>query len=402
MLNDGEVPIFEPGLAELVERNTAAGRLFFTTDIAKAVSEAGIIYLAVGTPQRNDGSADLNSLWEVAESIAPHLRPDAIVVVKSTVPVGTNAQLYARLNELTGRECDVASNPEFLKEGAAIEDFNKPDRVVVGVRRQEVADVLHRLYAPFLRTDNPFLVMSPESSELTKYVANGLLGYEDQLHQPNGQSVRALSRRHQRRAAGHRPRSTHRLRFPVSRGRLRRQLLSQGRAGPGQHLSRGGHRAEAAGGGRLGEPATEGVVADEVRAALRRRSCRASGWPIWGLSFKPKTDDIREAPALVLIDALLERNCEVIVHDPEAMDNVRRLYGDQIEYAEQPMDVLTNADALVIMTEWTEFRNPDFAAIRSAMRGDVIFDGRNLYDPADVTAAGFTYHSIGRPVARPK
>lgn len=174
-LKAGEIPIYEPGLSDLVRRNTSLGRLNFTTDVAAAVKAADIIYLAVGTPQGDDGSADLSALWAVTESIAPHLRENAIVVTKSTVPVGTNRKLYNKLKELTGREVDVASNPEFLKEGAAIDDFTKPDRVVVGVRREEVANKLHKLYKPFLRTDNPFLVMSPESAELTKYVANAML-----------------------------------------------------------------------------------------------------------------------------------------------------------------------------------------------------------------------------------
>ncbi len=174
-LKNGHIPIYEPGLTDLVRRNTGLGRLQFTTDTATGVREADVIYLAVGTPQGDDGAANLSALWAVAESIAPHMREDAIVVTKSTVPVGTNRKLYSKLNELTGRDVDVASNPEFLKEGAAIDDFSKPDRVVVGVRRQEVADVLHKLYRPFLRTDNPFLVMSPESAELTKYVANAML-----------------------------------------------------------------------------------------------------------------------------------------------------------------------------------------------------------------------------------
>ena len=205
-LNHGDIPIYEPGLAELVGRNHEAGRLQFTSELGPAVRAAGLVFLAVGTPPAADGSADLSSLWKVVEQIAPHLADGAIVITKSTVPVGTNAGIFARLKKLTGRDCDVASNPEFLKEGAAIEDFMKPDRVVVGVRRPQVGEVLRSLYAPFLRTEKPFLVMSPESAEMTKYVANAAVVDQDQLHQRSGESVRADGSRHRRRSPRHRPR----------------------------------------------------------------------------------------------------------------------------------------------------------------------------------------------------
>ena len=234
-LKAGQLPIYEPGLEEMVRDNQAAERLVFTTDLAAAVSAAEIVYLAVGTPQGDDGSADMRALWSVVDGIAPHLRPEAIVVTKSTVPVGTCSKIFARLKEQTGRDCDVASNPEFLKEGSAIEDFIKPDRVVVGVRRPEVGEVLHELYKPFLRTEKPFLSMSPESAELTKYVANALLSTKISFINEMANLCERMGRRHQRRPPRHRPRQPHRLRIPLPRRRLRRQLLPERRAGTRPH-----------------------------------------------------------------------------------------------------------------------------------------------------------------------
>ncbi len=394
-LNNGEVPIFEPGLEVMIRRNTEAGRLRFTTDLAAAVQPADIIYLGVGTPQNHDGSADLSALWKAAEAIAPHLRDDALTVVKSTVPVGTNARLLTILNELTGRDCDVASNPEFLKEGAAIDDFSKPDRVVVGVRRPEVADTLRRLYSPFLRTDKPFLVMSPESSELTKYVANALLATKISFINQMANLCENFDAdiNDVRRGIGHDSRIGFQFLFP----------------GVGY-------------GGSCFPKDVRALIRTFEQAGIEPRILEAVDWvndrqkqvqvdkivshfggkiagkriAIWGLAFKPRTDDIREAPALVLIDQLLAQGAEVVAHDPEAMENVARQYGDKIRVCKLPMEALEGVDALAIMTEWTEVRTPDFAAMKKAMRGNVIFDGRNLYSVDDVTRAGFVYYSIGR------
>ena len=400
-LNQGKIPIYEPGLTELVVRNAAVGRLHFTTDLTGAVREAQIIYLAVGTPQSDDGSADLTALRSVVDGLAPDLRPDAIVVIKSTVPVGTNAETYARLRQLTGRDCDVASNPEFLKEGAAINDFMFPDRVVVGVRRPEVAEALRELYAPFLRTEHPFLVMSPESAELTKYVANALLSTKisfinemANLCEPMGGDINDV-----RRGIGHDQRIGFAFLFPG--------------VGYGGSCFPKDVRALAAMARNVGVAprileAVDHVNSEQKKVLLakirRHFANRLAGktLAIWGLSFKPRTDDVREAPALVLIDDLLRLGVKCQVHDPEAMDNVRATYGDRLVYAARPLDVLGGADALAINTEWGEFRNPDFAEMKRRMAQPVIFDGRNLYDPQQMREAGFTYYSIGRgPVATP-
>ena len=400
-LNQGTIPIYEPGLAELVVRNAAAGRLHFTTDLGAAARDAQMVFLAVGTPQAEDGSADLSAVWSVVDAVAKHLRGEAIVVIKSTVPVGTNQRAHARLRELTGRECDVASNPEFLKEGAAINDFMFPDRVVVGVRRPAVADRLHELYAPFLRTEHPFLVMSPESAELTKYVANAMLSAKisfinemANLCERSGGDINDV-----RRGIGHDRRIGFAFLFPG--------------VGYGGSCFPKDVRALAAMARQVGlEPLMLSAI-DEVNnrqklvllqkitahfgADLARRTIA-----LWGLSFKPRTDDVRESPALVLIDKLLARGAKLQVHDPEAMENVRSQYADRLVYASQPMAALEGAHALAVNTEWGDYRNPDFLEMKRRMASPVIFDGRNLYDPFLMKQEGFTYYSIGRAAVMPQ
>ena len=395
-LNAGEAPIYEPGLAEILEHTIAARRLHFTTDLAAAVKSARLILLAVGTPPAADGSADLSYLWSAVEGLAPHLSPKAIVCTKSTVPVGTNQAIFDRLKQLTGRECDVASNPEFLKEGAAIEDFMKPDRVVVGVRRPEVAETLRELYAPFLRTEKPFVVMSPQSAEMTKYAANAMLATKISFINEMANLCERLGAdiNDVRRGIGHDSRIGFAFLFPgVGYGGscFPKDILSI------MHLARQcGMEAEVM-------QAVDAVNARQKTILARRIEQHFDGQlkgrrlAVWGLSFKPRTDDIREAPALALIDRLLEAGATICVHDPEAMDNVRQQYGDRLSYAADMYEAVAGAEALVIMTEWKDFQLPDFDLMKATMKAPVIFDGRNLYKPAQMKAAGFSYHSIGRP-----
>ncbi|HVT27452.1 MAG TPA: UDP-glucose/GDP-mannose dehydrogenase family protein [Lacipirellulaceae bacterium] len=395
-LNRGEIPIYEPGLEEMVRDNQAAERLRFTTDLAGAVSQAEVIYLAVGTPQAGDGAADMSALWSVVDTIAPHLRPDAIVVTKSTVPVGTCAKIFVRLKEHTGRDCDVASNPEFLKEGSAIEDFMKPDRVVVGVRREEVGDVLHELYKPFMRTEKPFLVMSPESAELTKYVANALLSTKisfinemANLCERMGADINDV-----RRGIGHDSRIGFAFLFPgVGYGGscfpkdVRALVRMAEEHGIEPQMM------------RVVDSVNENqkkIIISKIKTHFGG-NLKAKAIAVWGLAFKPKTDDIREAPALVLIEWLLAQGAVVRVHDPEAMENVRRVFGERLTYCTKPMKAVDGADALAIMTEWGDYQRPEFKEIYRRMRSPVIFDGRNLYEPWAMERLGFTYHSIGRP-----
>jgi len=395
-LSAGEIPIYEPGLEEMVRENLAAERLSFTTDLAAAVAAAEVVYLAVGTPQSDDGAADMTALWSVVDGIAPHLRPGAIVVTKSTVPVGTCAKISRRLKEHTGRECDVASNPEFLKEGSAIEDFNKPDRVVVGVRRPEVGDVLHELYKPFLRTEKPFLQMSPESAELTKYVANALLSTKISFINEMANLCERMNAdiNDVRRGIGHDSRIGFAFLFPgVGYGGscFPKDVRALVRMAEDHGVEPQMMRAVDS----VNEHQKQ-IVIEKIKNHFAGK-LRGKTIAIWGLAFKPRTDDIREAPALVLIDWLLSQGAIVRVHDPEAMDNVRRLYNDKLTYCAKPMKAIDGADALAVMTEWGEYQRPEFKSIFQRMNSPVIFDGRNLYEPWAMERLGFTYHSIGRP-----
>jgi UDPglucose 6-dehydrogenase len=397
-LNRGEIPIYEPGLEELVVRSAKAGRLLFTTDTATAILAAQVVFLAVGTPPSADGSADLSSLWKVVDAIAPHLDPEAVVVTKSTVPVGTCAGIEARLKDRTGRECRVASNPEFLKEGAAIEDFQKPDRVVVGVRSAAVGEILRSLYKPFLRTEHPFLVMAPESSEMTKYVANSLLATKISFIN----EVANLCERMEadiddvRRGIGHDKRIGFSFLFPgVGYGgscfpKDVQALAAMARdKGVAHRILTAVHETNLAQKQVLGEK----IVAHFGGQLAGRRIA------VWGLAFKPRTDDVRDAPSLDLLEQLLAGGAQVTVYDPEAMAHVRAIHGDRLTYASGPMEALDGAECLAIVTEWGDFRHPDFAEMVRRMRSPTIFDGRNLYAPAEMRSRGFVYHSIGREAA---
>jgi UDPglucose 6-dehydrogenase len=400
-LDAGDLPIYEPGLLELVERNRREERLRFTTDISH-VASARLVFIAVGTPQSAAGDADLGSVWAVTDTIADQLRnvppggpASKVVIVKSTVPVGTNRKVMERLQAKGCAHVDVASNPEFLKEGAAIDDFMKPDRVVVGVRRPEVAELLRELYSPFLRTERPFLVMSPESAEMTKYTANAMLATKisfinemANLCDRMGADINDV-----RRGIGHDQRIGFQFLFP----------------GPGY----GGScfpkdiRAIIAMGRQLEVPLHLMAAVDQVNEAQKQvlyakvahhygEALPGKTLALWGLAFKPRTDDVREAPALALIDALLARGVKLRVHDPEAMANVQAMYGARLTYCDRPYGALEGADGLAIVTEWQEFRNPDFEVMRRLLRSPVIFDGRNLYEPRTIEGQGFTYYAIGR------
>jgi UDPglucose 6-dehydrogenase len=394
-LKAGKLPIYEPGLLELVERNVREQRLTFTADLASAVLNAQLIFIAVGTPQGDSGEANLANLWAVGDALAKQIGPDSVVVIKSTVPVGTNAQLAQRMTQKAGRPIEVASNPEFLKEGAAIDDFMKPDRVVVGVRKPEVAERLHELYAPFLRTENPFLVMTPESAEMTKYVANAMLATKISFINEMANLCERLGAdiNDVRRGIGHDQRIGFQFLFP----------------GPGyggscfpKDVSALIYLASS-----LDVPVDlmEAVdsVNDKQKSVLPHKirnyfgaALKGKCIAVWGLAFKPRTDDIREAPALTLIDAMLEEGVRLRVHDPEAIANVRQIYGDKLTYCDRPYGALEGADGLAIVTEWQEFRRPDFEVMRRLMREPVIFDGRNLYETKTMANHGFKYFGIGR------
>lgn len=397
-LNRGKIPIYEPGLAELVHRNHRDGRLKFTTDLAQGIAEAELIFIAVGTPQGADGGADLRGIWAVGEEIARHLTDSKTIVIKSTVPVGTNAELTRRMAALTDVPFEVANNPEFLKEGAALDDFTKPDRVVAGVRSAKASEQLSELYRPFLRTERPFLSMTPESAEMTKYVANCLLATKisfinemANLCERYGADINDV-----RRGIGHDQRIGFSFLFPG---------VGYGGSCFPKDIRAVIHMARTKGVPSLMMEAVDAVneaQKDVLASKIFKHfdgNVQGKTVAVWGLAFKPRTDDIREAPALSLIDALLAAGVHVRVHDPEAIANVREIYGERIVYCDRPYGALEGADALAIVTEWNEFRNPDFEVMSRLMRQPIIFDGRNLYNPTQMAARGFIYQGIGRVIA---
>jgi UDPglucose 6-dehydrogenase len=400
-LNNGGIPIYEPGLKEMVARNRAAGRIRFTTDIEAAVAHGDIQFIAVGTPPDEDGSADLKYVVAAARNIGKHMNAHKIVVDKSTVPVGTAAKVREAIaQELNARGSQasfaVVSNPEFLKEGAAIDDFMKPDRVVIGCDSERSREAMRALYAPFQRNHERMIFMDIASAELTKYAANAMLATRisfmneiANLAERLGADVELV-----RQGIGSDPRiGYHFLYAGCGYG---------GSCFPKdvQALQRTAHQA--------GAPSK---ILDAVEAANEAQKKRLAAkvvarfgadlkgkrFAVWGLAFKPNTDDMREAPSLALIAELLERGASVCAYDPVAMHEAQRTLGKTISYVDAPMAALTDADALIIVTEWKEFRSPDFAAIKAKLRSPVIFDGRNLYDPTYVRGLGFEYAPMGRP-----
>ena len=398
-LKRGEIPIFEPGLGELVERNLEDGRLSFTTDLAEAVKASTVIFIAVGTPPGEDGSADLQHVLAVAEGIGRAMNGEKVVVTKSTVPVGTAARVRAVINEHTDHPVHVCSNPEFLKEGAAVNDFMKPDRVVVGVDSEHARVVLGDLYAPFVRTGNPVLFMDVPSAEITKYAANAMLATRISFMNMVSRLCDAVG---------------------ADVNLVRQGIGSDERIGPSFLFAGAGYGGSCfpkdvkalirtlddfgidAGILEAVEHINEGQkqLLLEMIDAYYPEGLRGRRVGVWGLSFKPDTDDMREAPSLVVVQGLLDRGAAVYAHDPEALTAARAIFGDRIHYVEHNYDALHDADALVIITEWKQYRVPDFERMREQMRSPVIFDGRNLFDPARMQQGGFDYMSVGRPAAR--
>lgn len=395
-LRRGEIPIYEPGLAELVARNTAKGRLAFTTDSPSAVRPALVVFMAVPTPSDEDGSADLQHLMDAVRQIAPAVDGYKIIVNKSTVPVGTAARVKALLSGLTRQPFDVVSNPEFLKEGNAVDDFMKPDRVVIGCDSPRAEAVMRDLYAPFVRTGRPILVMRVASAELTKYAANAFLASKvsfineiARLCELVGADINEI-----RAGIGSDPRIGSAFLFPgmgFGGSCFPKDLRAL------DHLSRGVgldlHIVQAA---LKANERQRRFIPDKI---LDRFQGRLAGRPIavWGLAFKANTDDIRESPALFLVDELLAYGAEVRAYDPQAMGNARRRYGDRVNFFPDVYSAVEGAEALVVATEWNEFRHPDLERIKSLMAVPVIFDGRNLFEPDRVRQLGFEYYAVGRP-----
>lgn len=395
MLRQGKIPIFERGLEEIFERNVKSERLFFTTSLAEGIKDAKIIMLALPTPPGGDGAADLKYVLGVAEQLGPLLKEYTVIVNKSTVPVGTSELVREKVAAKATVEFDVVSNPEFLREGLAVEDFMKPERVIIGTRSAKATKVMESLYAPFTRQGNPVIFMDERSAELTKYAANAFLATKitfmneiANLCESLGADVDLI-----RKGIG-------------TDSRIGKRFLFAGIGFGGscfpkdvQALVKSSE--EVGYDFKILDAVLE--VNDQQRIKLIgtmkkhfNGSLKGKTIAIWGLSFKPHTDDIREASSIYNIQELLNEGAVVHVHDPEAIENIRKIYGDKIQYFENQYDVLNQADALLIATEWPEYRNPDFERMQKAMIQSLIFDGRNLYGLDSIAELGFTYYSIGR------
>ncbi len=393
-LSAGEIPIYEPGLEELLHKNTREKRLSFTSDLASAVAASEVVFIAVGTPEGETGDADLKHVIAAAEQIGRAIRRYTVVVVKSTVPAGTCDEIGEAIRALTRVDMDVVSNPEFLKEGAALDDFFKPDRVVIGTRSERARKVMSDLYAPFVRTENPILFMDPRSAELTKYASNAMLATRISfmndiawLCEKVGADVDAV-----RKGMG----ADRRIGYP---------FLFPG-VGYGGSCFPKDVKAVIAMARELGiefdllravDRTNERQKRLLVTKALRHFGNLAGrAFAVWGASFKPKTDDMREAPSVEVIEGLLAKGGSVTCHDPVSERSAKRYFGDRIRYAPTPYDALEGVDALFLVTEWNEFRHPDFERMKTLMKSPVIFDGRNVFNPATLREKGFVYFGIGR------
>ncbi|MBN2425497.1 MAG: UDP-glucose/GDP-mannose dehydrogenase family protein [Calditrichaceae bacterium] len=400
MLNNGQVPIYEPGLTEILSRNITQERITFTTDIKEAIKKSQIILIAVGTPPDEDGSADLQYVLAVAGDIGKYMNDFKVVVDKSTVPVGTADKVKAEIKKHTQLDFAVVSNPEFLKEGAAIEDFMKPDRVIIGTDDEKAAEIMKNLYAPFVRTGKPIIVMDIKSAELTKYAANSILATKISFMNEIANLCEQVG---------------------ANVEMVRKGIGSDRRIGPYFIFPGAGY------GGScfpkdvkaIIKTAEDYDISMEVLKAVERVNENQKTvlmkhihehfgddlnelvFAVWGLAFKPNTDDMREAPSIAMINALLGAGAKVYAHDPEALKEAQWRFGDKINNGitlfKKRYDAIENADALVIMTEWNAFREPDFLLIKESLNHPVIFDGRNLYDPERMKKLGIKYYSIGRP-----
>jgi UDPglucose 6-dehydrogenase len=394
-LKKGIVPIYEPGLDELVNRNLKEKRLHFTLELNEAIDKSKLIFLALPTPPGDDGGADLSSVLSVTRKIARRMREPRIVVTKSTVPVGTCDRLRAMMREETKVEFDVASNPEFLKQGAAVNDFLYPDRVIVGARSKETARILHDLYAPFMRRADCFILMDERSAELSKYAANSLLATKisfmneiANLCERVGADVDMV-----RRALGTDPRIGPQFLFPgVGYGGscfpkdVKALIRTSDEHGYEMRILKAVDSVN---------EQQRVILVNKLKAHFRGM-VRNRQIAIWGLSFKPRTDDLRDAPSLVIISHLLDAGAKVCAHDPVSNRRARSILGNKVRFFENNYDVLKGADALVVVTEWNEFRQPDFDRMKRLMKHPVVFDGRNIFDPKEMRARGFTYYGIGK------
>jgi UDPglucose 6-dehydrogenase len=397
-LRNNDVPIFEPGLEELVRENQAEGRLRFTTEVGEAIEHGRVVIIAVGTPHEQSGAADLSQVLDVARQIGRHLNGPKVIVTKSTVPVGTSEKVRAEIRAMSDAPFFMASNPEFLKQGGAVEDFMKPDRVVIGVDSPEARDLMEELYQPYVRTGNPLLFMDIASAELTKYAANAMLAGRISFMNQMAELCERVG---------------------ADVDLVRRGMATDRRIGPAFLFPGPGYGgscfpkdvkaliATARGAGMCPElfeaietvnDRQKGLLLRKVTAALGEslEGCRVA---LWGLAFKAGTDDIRESPAIPLVEGLLQRGAQVTAHDPHAAANARERFGARIAVVADPYEALSGADALVIVTEWLQYRTPNFDRMRQLLRRPLIIDGRNLFEPERLRRYGFAYSCVGRPTS---
>ncbi len=397
-LRANDIPIYEPGLEDMVRRNQAEGRLNFTTDVGAAVERSRVVFIAVGTPPGEDGSADLQHVLAVAKTIGRHMNNHKIVVTKSTVPVGTAEKVRAAIASETTAAFSVCSNPEFLKEGAAIDDFMKPDRIVIGIDTEEAREAMAELYGPFVRTGNPVLFMDIPSAEVTKYAANAMLAtrisFMNQIAmfcERVGADVNDV-----RKGIGTDKRIGQAFLFPgpgYGGSCFPKDVKALIRTGRDVGLN-----FEILDAVESVNEKQKLVLLEKLRGAFPQ-GLAGKTIGVWGLAFKAETDDMRESPAIPLIEGLLAAGARVQAHDPKAIETAHDVFGDRIVYTADPYSAANGADALAIVTEWLVYRNPDFERVKALLRQPLVVDGRNLYDPARMRAQGFTYHGIGRKKA---
>lgn len=394
-LRNGVVPIYEPGLEELIKVNVAEDRLSFSSDLKTAVEKSLVCFIAVGTPQGEDGSADLQYVYQVAKQIGKSINDYKVIVDKSTVPVGTADKVTEIIKQETAHNFDVVSNPEFLKQGAAVDDFLKPDRVVIGSNSQKATEIMQELYAPFLRTGNPVIIMDVRSAEMTKYASNSFLAVKISYANEIANICEKVGANAEMVRIG-----------MCSDKRIGSQFLFPG-------LGYGGSCFQKDVKALLKTAKDNGCdtqmleSADSINKLQRKlfvdkilkhfnNDVNGKTFAVWGLAFKPKTDDMREAPAITIINLLLEKGAKIQAYDPKAMESAKYHFADKITYAKNSYDAINDADALLLLTEWNEFRRPDFDRIKSTLKTPLIFDGRNQYDAKRMRERGFTYYSIGK------
>jgi UDPglucose 6-dehydrogenase len=394
-LKRGKSPIYEPGLQELIQRNMRENRLKFTEDITEAVAESLVIFIAVGTPPLDNGAADLSFVFKVAEQIAEAMTEYKVIAIKSTVPVGTADKVRELVKSKTSVKFDIVSNPEFLKEGAAIDDFMRPDRVVIGARSDRVGAIMKELYRPLVRTGKPIILMDNRSAELTKYAANAMLATRisfineiANLCEHMGADINSV-----REGIGTDQRIGFSFLFPgVGYGGSCFPKDVKALASTAEDF---GYRM------RILEAVDDlntrqkSVLVPKIKKHFKGK-LKGKVIGLWGLAFKPRTDDMREAPSITIVNELLAEGAIVQVHDPVAIKEARKIFGRKVKYCKQPYDALKDADALVLVTEWAEFRNPDFGRMKKTMAGNAVFDGRNIYSPKTMKDLGFVYYGIGQ------